>query len=89
MGYAKEIGTHLANLIVEMLSEEGEVAPLTPKVKGGPRSQPYAGPFPRGKHSHRCKSCQERNGQGSVACYKSHCTRPQLNDTCSWCTGGH
>ena len=30
------------------------VAPVRPEVSGV-RSQPYQGPFPRGKHSHRCK----------------------------------
>jgi hypothetical protein len=61
------------------------VAPTVPKVGSGPRSMPYTGPFPRGKHSHRCKGCETRNNQGAVACYKSQCTRPQLTATCSWC----
>jgi len=61
------------------------VKPEVPTIAAGPRSQPYAGPFPRGKHSHRCKGCEARNGQGAVACYRAKCTRPQLTATCSWC----
>jgi hypothetical protein len=51
-------------------------------VKPGKRTAPYAGSFPRGKHSHRCINCDDSRG---VACYKSHCTRPQVVDTCPWC----
>jgi hypothetical protein len=51
----------------------------------GKRTDPYDGPFPRKRHSHKCKSCVARGQYNSVACYKSHCTRPQLTDTCSWC----
>lgn len=45
-------------------------------------SQPidYAGPFPRKKHSHRCKTC----GQGTY-CYKARCTKPQRVEQCFWC----
>ena len=60
------------------------VAPRVPVVSGT-RSLPYTGPFPRGKHSHRCKGCEARGQINAVACYKSHCTRPQLTATCSWC----
>ena len=50
------------------------------------RTDPYTGPFPRKRHSHKCKSCEEKFGQyNAVACYKSQCTRPQAVETCSWC----
>ena len=45
------------------------------------RTDPYTGPFPRGRHSHRCLRC----GENAVACYKSQCTRAQTEETCSWC----
>lgn len=51
-------------------------------VRPGKRTEPYTGPFPRGKHSHRCANC---NDGRAVACYKTQCTRPQLTDTCGWC----
>ncbi len=40
----------------------------------------YAGPFPRGKHSHRCQTC----GQGTY-CYKAECKLPQKIELCRWC----
>lgn len=40
----------------------------------------YKGPFPRKKHSHRCKNC----GQG-VYCYKKGCTKPQRIEFCVYC----
>ena len=55
-------------------------------VTEGKRSDPYEGPFPRKKHSHKCAGCATRIGQtNAVACYKQHCTRPQHTETCSWC----
>lgn len=60
------------------------IAPTVPTVSGV-RTQPYNGPFPRGKHSHKCKGCEERGQVNAVACYKSKCTRPQLVATCDWC----
>ena len=45
------------------------------------KTDPYAGPFPRGRHSHRCINC----GGNAVACYKKQCSRPQLTETCAWC----
>ncbi len=63
--------------------------PQAPTVAPGPKSAPYTGSFPRGKHSHRCKGCQERNGQGAVACYKAKCTKPQLVATCEWCRSAY
>lgn len=46
----------------------------------------YVGPFPRKKHSHKCPSlgCKMRGQINAVACYKSHCQRPQ-RDLCSFC----
>lgn len=49
------------------------------------RTEPYTGPFPRKRHSHRCKGCEQRGQLNAVACYKSRCTRPQLTETCAWC----
>lgn len=50
------------------------------------RTEPYTGPFPRKRHSHRCKGCEVTVGQfNAVACYKKHCTKPQLVETCEWC----
>lgn len=50
------------------------------------RRDPYTGPFPRKRHSHRCEGCAQKYGQyNAVACYKSQCTRPQLTSVCSWC----
>ncbi len=67
--------------------EDAERAAYVPPKVSGARSLPYAGPFPRGRHSHRCKGCELRNGQGAVACYKSKCTKPQLVAECEWCRG--
>lgn len=50
------------------------------------RTDPYTGPFPRKRHSHKCIKCEERGQYASVACYKSQCTRPQTTQQCSWCT---
>jgi hypothetical protein len=46
-----------------------------------PPALAYPGPFPRGKHSHRCKAC----GEGS-RCYKAQCRQPQKLDLCEYCT---
>lgn len=45
----------------------------------------YTGPFPRGRHSHRCMGCANRGQIAAVACYKKHCTTPQRIEYCSWC----
>ena len=52
-----------------------------PAVPVKKREQPYGGPFPRGKHGHRCKAC----GGNAVACYKSQCTKAAGVETCTWC----
>ena len=46
----------------------------------------YEGPFPRKKHSHKCPGlgCKMRRQINAVACYKSHCIRPQ-KDLCHSC----
>ena len=49
------------------------------------KKEPYNGPFPRKKHSHKCLGCVPRGQINAVACYKAHCTKPQLTDTCNWC----
>lgn len=49
------------------------------------RTDTYTGPFPRKRHSHRCKGCEKRGQYNAVACYKSQCCKPQLSETCSWC----
>ena len=68
-----------------MMTNQYTNKPARPIVADGPRSRPYAGPFPRGKHSHHCRGCESRGQINSVACYKSKCTAPQLTATCSWC----
>lgn len=62
-----------------------ELRALIVKEKPMKRTDPYAGPFPRKRHSHRCKTCETRGQINAVACYKSRCTRPQTAETCSWC----
>jgi hypothetical protein len=47
--------------------------------------EPYTGPFPRKKHSHKCLGCVPRGQLNAVACYKVHCTKPKVTDTCEWC----
>ena len=49
------------------------------------RTDSYTGPFPRKRHSHRCKACETRGQINSVACYKSRCTKAQLVEHCGWC----
>jgi hypothetical protein len=45
----------------------------------------YTGPFPRGRHSHKCcESCRHR-GFRSVACYKAQCSKGQTPDICGVC----
>lgn len=51
------------------------------------RTDPYTGPFPRKRHSHRCRGCEARGQYNAVACYKSQCAKPQLVVSCSWCAG--
>ncbi len=46
---------------------------------------PYAGPFPRKRHSHRCTGCRRWGQLNAVACYKAQCARPQLTHRCSSC----
>ena len=75
---------YLAELI-EAERKAAYIPPVRPTVTPGPRSMPYAGPFPRGRHSHKCKGCETRGQYNAVACYKSKCTKPQLTATCAWC----
>jgi hypothetical protein len=49
------------------------------------REQPYTGPFPRKRHSHRCAGCVRRGQLAAVACYKTQCASPQLTQSCAWC----
>ena len=42
--------------------------------------QPYAGPFPRKKHSHRCDQCGN-----ATYCYVGQCKQPQKLEICRWC----
>jgi hypothetical protein len=45
----------------------------------------YTGPFPRGRHSHKCcESCRHRSFH-SVACYKARCSKGQTPDICGVC----
>lgn len=65
----------------ELLAVERKAEPKpVPVAVSGKRTEPYAGPWPRGKHSHRCASCGD-----AVACYRPHCTRAQLTSVCPWC----
>jgi hypothetical protein len=77
---SKRFARDVMNEIKESERKATYVAPVTPALKPSVRSAPYAGPFPRGKHSHRCATCGD-----AVACYKSKCTRPQHTSTCPWC----
>jgi len=73
--YAEDVFRH-SNVVLGITEED------SPRK----RTEPYSGPFPRKKHSHRCKGCEQKFYQlNAVACYKSHCTKPQLVETCSWC----
>lgn len=51
-------------------------------------TDPYTGPWPRSRHSHRCQNC-ENTGRcfNSFACYKSRCGLPQRLEKCEWCGG--
>lgn len=55
------------------------------KDPGVKKTDPYTGPFPRKKHSHKCLGCIPRGQYNAVACYKKGCTMPQTTETCSWC----
>jgi hypothetical protein len=46
------------------------------------QTDPYTGPFPRKRHSHRCLFCNPPN---STWCYKSKCTQPQRTESCILC----
>ncbi len=81
----KQYARDYLNELIEAERKAAYVAPIAPTVAPGPRSQSYTGPFPRGKHSHRCRGCETRGQFNAVACYKSKCTKPQLTATCEWC----
>jgi hypothetical protein len=49
------------------------------------RNEPYTGPFPRPRHSHRCENCWESRRQGAVYCYKQNCKRAQRIESCEVC----
>jgi hypothetical protein len=49
------------------------------------RTDVYAGPWPRKRHSHRCEGCARRGQLNAVACYKARCARPQLTAQCALC----
>lgn len=68
--------------LMEIINAEIQNRPKpAPIVATGKRSEPYNGPFPRGKHSHRCLQC----GGNAVACYKAQCTVPQTTGNCKYC----
>lgn len=61
-------------------------APERPAPAPAKRTEPYAGPFPRKRHSHRCSGCAAKHGQlNPVGCYKKNCSRPQVVQSCGWC----
>jgi hypothetical protein len=80
---SKQFARDYLDTLLDAERKAAYVTPATPTVSGI-RSQPYTGPFPRGKHSHKCKGCEQR-GQYAVACYKSKCAKPQLVATCEFC----
>ena len=55
------------------------------ELSEGKRTDPYDGPFPRKRHSHKCTGCEKHGQHNAVACYKSKCTRPQKVSSCGWC----
>lgn len=61
---------------VDELAAACRIEPVLPA-----NQQPYAGPFPRKRHGHRCLRC----GGNPVACYKKHCTIAPVTPTCRWC----
>lgn len=62
-----------------------EAARRIRRRKNPSKTEPYTGPFPRGKHSHTCRSCKRTRGQGAYACYKANCTKPQSMVNCEIC----
>lgn len=80
---SKQFARDYLSALIEAERKAAYVAPVVP-VASGKRAQPYAGPFPRGKHSHKCLKCETRGRYNAVACYKSKCTRAQLTSTCEW-----
>jgi hypothetical protein len=48
-------------------------------------TEPYAGPFPRKRHSHHCHGCAAKHGSRRTACYKAHCAKASVVDTCASC----
>ena len=71
--------------LIEAERKATYIAPQVPQVSAGPRSMPYTGPFPRGRHSHKCRGCEHKGQFNAVACYKSQCRKPQLTATCEYC----
>lgn len=52
------------------------------------QTEPYAGPFPRKRHYHRCAKCVGRGFNG-VYCYKAKCSLPRDLAGCLSCAGRH
>ena len=50
-----------------------------PKAASAKSQEPYNGPFPRNKHSHKCPGagCKARGQYNAVGCYKKNCTHPK------------
>jgi hypothetical protein len=50
------------------------------------KTEPYTGPFPRARHSHKCLTCARRGTEPvPVACYKTKCTLPKYTLNCAYC----
>ncbi len=81
---SKQFARDYLDTLKEAERKAAYVPPVVPVVKGK-RTEPYAGPFPRGKHSHKCAGCETRGQYNAVACYKSQCRRPQLTAMCECC----
>lgn len=54
-------------------------------MKKTKQTEPYAGPFPRKRHFHRCETCWATRKQGAVYCYKTKCSKPQSSEDCALC----
>jgi hypothetical protein len=80
---AARILSGLRDMVIETIPPAGPPA-MYPPAAAPKRMQPYSGPFPRKRHSHRCLKC-EKSGHNSVACYKAGCRLAQTIEVCSWC----
>lgn len=78
---------YASDFLNALIDAERKAAYVAPKrvIVSGKRTEPYNGPFPRGKHSQRCAGCVLFGQYNAVACYKQKCTIPQLTSVCVCC----